>query len=278
MTIGDNVRLSYVKPASNKLTDAIGNEAAALNNRAVTNNSARPTLTITGPTTETKDAFTVTFTFNRAVTGFAVGNVTVTRGSKGAFTETTTGTVWTLVVTPDADEDDNDVTVSVAQDAATANGVGNAAASKDFNVDTKPPALSTATVDGNVLVLTYDEVLGSATPDKSAYTVQERTGNTGPWDNVTVNSVAVNTTAKTVTLTLSSAVTIGDNVRLSYVKPASNKLTDAIGNESRRPQQPGGHQQLGPSHPHHHRPDHRNQGRVHRHFHVQPGRHRLRSR
>ena len=84
--------------------------------------------------------------------------------------------MWTLVVTPDADEDDNDVTVSVAQDAATRNGVGNAAASADFDVDTKPPALSTATVDGNVLVLTYDETLGSANPGKDAYTVQERTG------------------------------------------------------------------------------------------------------
>ena len=73
--------------------------------------------------------------------------------------------------------------VSVAQDAALANGVGNAAASKDFDVDTKPPALSTATVDGNSLVLTYDETLAAATPDKSAYTVEERTGNTGSWSS-----------------------------------------------------------------------------------------------
>ena len=124
------------------------NEADALSNQAVTNNSARPTLAITGPTTETKDAFTVTFTFNRAVTGFAASDVTVTRGNKGAFTETTTGTVWTLIVTPDADEDDNDVRVAVAQGAATANGIGNAAASKDFDVDTKPPALSTAASTG----------------------------------------------------------------------------------------------------------------------------------
>ena len=153
----------------------------------MTNNSARPTLTITGPTTETKDAFTVTFTFNRAVTGFDATDVTVTRGSKGAFTETTTGTVWTLRVTPSAGEDDNDVQVSVAQDAATANGVGNAAASKDFDVDTKVPELSTATVDGNSLVLTYDETLAATDPGKDAYTVEERTGNTGAWSAVTVS-------------------------------------------------------------------------------------------
>ena len=228
--VGDNVRVSYAKPATNKLTDAIGNEAAALANQTVTNSSARPTLTITGPTTETKDPFTVTFTFNKAVTGFAASDVTVTRGSKGAFTETTAAKVWTLVVTPAAGEDDNDVEVSVAQDAATNNGVGNAAASADFDVDTRPPALSTAAVDGSVLTLTYDETLGAATPVTSAYTVEQRAGSSGPWSAVTVDTVTVS--GSKVTLALTSAVGVGDAVRVSYVKPGSNKLTDAIGNEA----------------------------------------------
>ena len=230
--VGDNVRVSYVKPTTNKLTDAIGNEAAALANRAVTNGSARPTLTITGPTTETKDPFTVTFTFNKVVTGFTASDVAVTRGGKGAFSETTAAKVWTLVVTPAAGEDDNDVEVSVAQDAATNNGVGNAAASADFDVDTKPPALSTAAVNGNALVLTYDETLGSNTPVTSAYTVEQRAGSSGPWSAVTVDTVTVNATAKTVTLALTSAVGVGNNVRVSYAKPTTNRLTDAIGNEA----------------------------------------------
>ena len=56
-----------------------------------------------------------------------------------------------------------------------------------------------------MLVLTYDETLDAATdPGKDAYTVEERTGNTGSWDALTVSSTAVNATAKTVTLTLSS--------------------------------------------------------------------------
>ena len=59
-------------PRTNQLTDAIGNEAATFSTtRRSPTTRARPTLTITGPTTETKDPFTVTFTFNRAVTGFA---------------------------------------------------------------------------------------------------------------------------------------------------------------------------------------------------------------
>ena len=272
--VGNNVRVSYVKPGSNQLTDAIGNEAAALSNQTVTNNSARPTLTITGPTTETKDPFTVTLTFNKAVTGFVAADVSVTRGSKGAFTETTAAKVWTLVITPAAGEDDNDVTVSVAQDAATNNGVGNAAASKDFDVDTRPPALSTAAVDGNALVLTYDETLGSNSPATSAYTVETQPSG-GSFTGVTVDTVTVS--GSKVTLALTSAVGVGDNVRVSYAKPASNKLTDAIGNEAGGARQPGRHQQQRPPHPHHHGADHRDQGPLHRHPHLQQGGQRLHS-
>ena len=116
--VGDTVRVSYVKPSTNKLTDAIGNEAAALSNQAVTNSSARPTLDITGPSAKTKDAFTVTLTFNAVMTGFAVGDVAVTNGTKGTLTETTTGKVWTLGITPSSGIEGN-VTVAVAQGAAT---------------------------------------------------------------------------------------------------------------------------------------------------------------
>ena len=280
VTLGDNVRVGYAKPGNNKnLTDAIGNEADALSNQAVTNNSARPTLTITGPTTETKDAFTVTFTFNKAVTGFVVGDVTVTRGTKGAFTETHhRHRVDPRRSPPTAEKTTTTSKSRSPRTPPTHNGVGNTAASKDFDVDTKAPVLSTATVDGNVLVLTYDETLGSANPGKDAYTVEERTGNTGSWDAVTVSSTAVNTTAKTVTLTLASAVTLGDNVRVGYAKPGNKQEPDRRHRQrSRRPLQPGGHQQLGPTPPSP-SPARRRSRRTRstRHTHVQPSRHRLR--
>ena len=97
-------------------------------------------------------------------------------------------------------------------------------------------------------MLTYDETLAATDPGKDAYTVEERTGNTGSWDAITVSSTTVNTTAKTVTLTLDVG---GDPGRQrpsqSYVKPGSNKnLTDAIGNEAAVTRQPDGHQQLAP--------------------------------
>ena len=66
-----------------------------------------------------------------------------------------------------------DVTVTVAADAADdSNGVGNASASKAFEVDTKASgAGQSATVTGNTLVLTYDEDLDAGSvPDARAPT------------------------------------------------------------------------------------------------------------
>ncbi len=45
---------------------------------------------------------TFTFTFSEAVNGFTAGDVTVTNGTKGAFTGSNGDSVYTLVVTPPA--------------------------------------------------------------------------------------------------------------------------------------------------------------------------------
>ncbi len=60
-------------------------------------------------------ALDVTFEFSEEVTDFVTGDVTVTGGTKSAFTEVS-ATEYTLVVTPDGSED---VTVEVAGNAAT---------------------------------------------------------------------------------------------------------------------------------------------------------------
>ena len=86
-----------------------------------------------------------------------------------------------------------------------------------------PPTLSTATVDGTALVLTYDEALdGSSTPAASAYSVSVA-GGTG----TAPSTVAVS--GMTVTLTLATAVTAGQDVTVSYTVPGSNPVQDQIG-------------------------------------------------
>ncbi len=75
-----------------------------------------PGLTIAGvpETIDSTDAFTVTFTFDEAVTEFASDDITVTGGAKGAFAGS--GSRYTLVVTPAGGED---VVVTVSAGAAS---------------------------------------------------------------------------------------------------------------------------------------------------------------
>ena len=88
--------------------------------------SIAPTVAITGPTEAVTADFTATFTFSEVVSGFVTGDITVTNGTKGTFSETTTGKTYTLVVTPELGKTVSiDIAANSAQDAA---GNGNTAA------------------------------------------------------------------------------------------------------------------------------------------------------
>ena len=93
-------------------------------------------------------------------------------------------------------------------------------------VDTTAPTLDTATVDGNSLVLTYNEPLDtSSRPATSAYAVSVAGG-----AGVAPSSVAVS--GMTVTLTLATTVTAGQTVTVTYTVPASNPVQDEAGNDA----------------------------------------------
>ena len=76
-----------------------------------------PTVAITGVPAKINNtnALTATFTFSEAVTGFVKNDITVSGGTAGTFSATST-TVYTLGITPDGDAN---VVVTVAADAAT---------------------------------------------------------------------------------------------------------------------------------------------------------------
>ena len=95
--------------------------------------------------------------------------------------------------------------------------------------DTEGPAFGFATVNGSTLVMTYTDaspLSASNLPAPGAFTVS---GNT-------VTAVAVNATAKTVTLTLGTAVTNGQTVTVAYTDPTAGNdvlaLQDAAGNDA----------------------------------------------
>ena len=94
--------------------------------------------------------------------------------------------------------------------------------------ETTPPELSTATVDGATLTLTYDEALDeNSEPSSDAFSVT--VGGTGR----AVDGVAVSGGSVILTLTLGSAVASGATVTVSYAAPADTaalRIRDLAGN------------------------------------------------
>ena len=94
------------------------------------------------------------------------------------------------------------------------------------DVDEVAPTLSSASVDGDALALTFDEALdGDSVPPKSAFAVTVAGAARG------VDTVAVS--GKVVTLMLSSSVSSGETVTVSYTVPTgagAKPVKDAVGN------------------------------------------------
>ena len=126
----------------------------------------------------------------------------------------------------DADADgDYEITVRVTDGA---NPVDAALVVRLSDVDDAAPVLSSASVDGAVLTLTFSEALDTASqPPASSFAVT--VGGTAR----TVDAVAVS--GKVVTLTLSSAVTSGQTVTVGYTVPTgagAKPVQDAAGNRA----------------------------------------------
>ena len=199
----------------------------------------------TGPYIE-GEAIELTATFSEAVTvdttvGTPQIELTVDatpRQAVYASGSTTTALVFSYTVV--AGENDADG-VEVAQNALEPNNgtirdaAGNnavldhnrIAATPANRVDTAAPTISTATIDGRTLTLTYDEELDAiSVPAPSDYTLALGSG-TAP----TVNTGGVTISGTRVTLALSAAVVSTDDVTLTYTADA-NPLLDLAGNRA----------------------------------------------
>ena len=92
--------------------------------------------------------------------------------------------------------------------------------------DTTAPALTTATVDGASLVLTYDDPLDTGSvPAAEAYSVTVGGNSAAAPSSVSISGSAV-------TLMLATAATFGDTVTLTYTVPSTNPVQDAAGNDA----------------------------------------------
>ena len=190
------------------------------------------------------DSLTWRVTFGENVTGvdaadFAVGGTTATL----AVSEVTASTVYDVTASGgDLASLDATATLSFAANQDVADLAGNALADTapsgtdepGYAVDNTAPALSSASVNGTSLVLTFGEDLAAASGlANTAFTVK-RTPQGGSEGTVSLSG-SPSVSGATVTLTLAAAIAATDtDVKVSYAKPGSgtdNRLVDAAGNE-----------------------------------------------
>ncbi|MCW8209357.1 hypothetical protein D8B24_20640, partial [Verminephrobacter aporrectodeae subsp. tuberculatae] len=177
---------------------------ALVRNAGFTVNTATAAITVTGAAMNIY-AKTVTLTLSRAV---AVAETVTVNYTKPAFGQG-------------------------VRDVAGNNAANfsNMAVTNNTQVDTTPPVINIAVVNGNQLELMYTEANsldGAALAGNAGFTVHSAAGRA-----ITVTGAVVDATTKIVTLTLSRTVAHGETVSVSYVKPgAGNVVQDAAGNDA----------------------------------------------
>ena len=202
-------------------SNALSNTApTGTNNNSYVLDNAAPSVTISGVPSASNAPFTATFTFSEAVTGFAVGDITLTNASVSNFTATST-TVYTALVTPTAS---GTVTVNVpanaAQDAA---GNGNTAATRASSIytgsATRGVTVSTAALTVNEGTTgTYTVVLDSQ-PTANVTVTPSRTGSTDvTFSPATLTFTALNwNTVQPVTVTAAQdSDAVDDSATISH--------------------------------------------------------------
>ena len=119
-----------VQVAAAVAQDAHGNNNAASNTASGSYDATAPTVTVSDVPATANAAFTATFTFSEAVTGFAVGDITVTGGAASSFSGN--GKTYTATITPSGDYSVQ-VAAAVAQDAAGNNNAASNTASGSYD-------------------------------------------------------------------------------------------------------------------------------------------------
>ncbi|MCY4506835.1 MAG: SwmB domain-containing protein, partial [Acidobacteria bacterium] len=240
LTAGTDYWVQYSAYDSDSAWDYIRTKADA---------SSQPTITIaagTSPVTEgTAATFTVTaspapsanLTVNLTVAD-ASGSDFVAAADEGSKTVTinasaTTATYSVPTTADSTDEPDGDVTVTVG--TGTGYSVGATASAMvtvhDDDAGSTPPTLSSATVEGATLVLTFsDSLVDTSVPAATDFEVRKTEAGSPASVPVSLTGTP-SISGRTVTLTLPSAVLSTDTVTVSYTKPSSNPLQDAAGNQ-----------------------------------------------
>ena len=250
---GETVTVSYTDPTAGNDTsaiqDAAGNDAVTISSQAVTNNTGDSTAPVFASATVNGSTLVLNYTeantldaTNKPLSGsFSVsGGHTVTMAAVNAAAKTVTLTLGTAVANgetvtvsstdPTAGNDTNAIQDGAGNDAATIT----TKAVTNNTPDTTAPLFASAEVNGNTLVLNYTEVTfldATNVPPTTAFAISGAVSG-----DHNVNAMAVNAAAKTVTLTLDTAVSNGESVAVSYTDPTAgndiNAIQDEAGNDA----------------------------------------------
>ena len=260
VTVTDSaVKVSYAVPTTgddNQLVDAAGNTAAAFTDSAVTN-ATGPALTALAVSSSGPyaigDVISLKATFNVAVTVDTSAGTPRIAFTLGTATEhaayhsgSTTKELEFRYTVAEGDADSDGIAVGAnalaLNGGVIADGSGNAAtldhtalaAQSAHQVDGERPTVSSASVSGTTLTLTFNEDLGAAANLANGSFEVKRT-RAGTEQTVSLSgTVAPAISGTTVTLTLAAAVTATDTgVKVSYAVPttgSANRLVDEAGN------------------------------------------------
>jgi len=140
---------------------------------------------------------------------------------------TVTGTSWSYDHTSSSLPTGSYLLSLITSDQAA----NTATTTQSILVDTSAPVMSSASVDGTILTLTYTDATNLDAvnkPSSGAFTVTANGSTT-----LTVNAVQVNASAKTVTLTLATPVVSGNAITVAYADPGgSAAIQDMAGNHA----------------------------------------------
>ncbi len=214
---GVSATVTLAIASSHNIQDAASN---ALSNTAPTGtndnsyvvDNTAPTVTISSVPATSTESFLPKFTFSEAVTGFAVGDITLGNATASSFTTATNKTAYWVVVTPTAAGTVTvDVSANAAQDAA---GNGNTAATRASSTFTLPvitlPAITitagtSPVAEGTSAVFTLSRTLSPTAALAVNVTVSETGGDMVAASNEGDRTVTFLANAATATLSVTTA-------------------------------------------------------------------------
>ena len=179
---------------------------------------------------EKADGFTISGSAGSDKMGSMQGTSVMVDIGSGTLTATTDSAGDWSVEVPSAAEYLSEPGVTVTVNASGMYLTDAPEVMRELAVDLTPPALESATVEGDRLTLTFDETLAERAVSPGAFSVSVN-------GEVQSGLIAVGVGGDTVTLALDLPVTVSadDTVTLSYVVPAGSDLDpikDVAGNEA----------------------------------------------